>query len=165
MPRGFAVRTATLAAFAAAALSCFVLDVARAEPVQSASSAFRMGPAEILPAITNPNPYRQSGYVPCDTVTDLSPHTCLFRFDAVPTGRLLEINNISCASPSSAGLLFKSANLNLGAGHALAAFEASYNATPGPFYLKAGERPVIALTPQNGGQGICAISGQLWHTN
>ena len=54
--------------------------------------------AQVLPAVSNPRPYRQVVFANCDTTVSGSgvPYGCVVRLDVITTGHLLQIDNINC---------------------------------------------------------------------
>ena len=167
------------AAIALSALACFavasptyaanILDSLRLKTV--APAAARVSPGLVLPAISNPRPYRNGVSVTCNRTSAIGSNLCILSFGKVATGHLLQINKLSCIVPQGVAILFNSQIVVDGAhvfGFVLPPFNSGGTGGQGsgPFYFNAGEKPILL------GQGAaptdpatCAIFGTMWQTS
>jgi hypothetical protein len=127
-------------------------------------------PRQVLPAISNPRPLRQGLLVNCNVNTMLGANTCIMAFDVVPAGRLVQIDKMNCISPNGSAVLFNTeikVNGNRILGFTQPPIEGTTGGVAtGPFYLKAGERPLLAATAAVPTEtAICTISGTLWQAS
>jgi hypothetical protein len=127
-------------------------------------------PRQVLPAISNPRPFRQTRRVACNVNNALGTNVCLMDFDVVPTGRLLQIDKMNCVGGSISGGAFIF-NTQLSSGQLVGLVLPPYDGAAagvaiGPYYFRVGERPRLA----SGSTGptdtaICSMAGTLWQAN
>ena len=165
----------TLGAIAAIGLACSAstsrADITkilpRAEPSQAGT------PRQLLPAISNPRPFRQGLSVVCNVNKPaFGPNVCLMDFNVVPAGRLLQIDKMNCfggAISGSAGIF--NTQLKADGAHLFGFVAPPYDGAgagvaTGPFYFRAGERPRLATNGSSPTDtAICSIAGTLWQAN
>jgi hypothetical protein len=130
-------------------------------------------PRQVLPATTNPRPFRQALMVDCNINHSVyGANLCLLAFDAVPVGRLLQIEKITCVGGSATGAMILFNTLTrIDAGH-LVGFSAppfdgaGGSIANGPYYFRAGEKPTLAATASGPDmQAFCSMSGTIWQTS
>lgn len=128
-------------------------------------------PAQVLPAISNPKPYRQGVMATCNiNSAQFGNNLCIMTFDKVLSGHMLQIDKISCVVNGGAAILFNSA-IKLDAarlyGFAQSTVAGSTGATgEGPYYFKQLETPILlGIGSSSTDTAICSIYGTLWQTN
>jgi hypothetical protein len=122
--------------------------------------------------VTNPKPVRQSTVATCDRTALGLSNACVMSFGKVATGRLLQIDVVSCVGVNfelSGGAVLFNTNVQLDAAHIAASLPLINLGTilsSGPFYFKQEEVPkVVVAGGQPTFQAFCSINGTLWQTN
>ena len=115
---------------------------------------------EVLPPLSNPRPFRQAVFGDCNGL-------CLFLFDKVPAGSVLEADTVTCSVDNASdigGVIYRSGTPD--AKTAIAVFPISNLSAlaSGPFYFMAGDRPTIETAGAAGNQEFCSMMGTLWST-
>jgi hypothetical protein len=163
------IATAALVGFVSAAqasVSTNILNQAMAAPEAGAVT-----PSQILPAVSNPKPYRQGVLAKCDfSSPKLGTNLCIMKFDRVPTGHLLQVDKVGCIVDNGLAILFNS-QIKVDGMHVVGFVLPPYTPinggqTNGPYYFKAGETPKIVghgTAPTD--NGICSMYGTLWQTS
>jgi hypothetical protein len=136
---------------------------AKAQPVAT--------PHQLLPALSDPRPYRQLVIVTCNVNNPLlGNNACIMIFDQVASGRLLQIDNINCAGGDSSGVIIFNTQVKIDhfAGLALApAGGSGVGVASGPYYFKAAETPKLGVSNSGApdATAACSIFGLLWQAN
>lgn len=163
-----------LATFAAIGLACSA-STSRADitkMLQQGEPGKVSTPREVLPAIINPQPFRQGLYVKCNENNPLTgPNACIMSFDVVPVGHVMQIDRVNCISPAAGtAFIFNTEikfNGNRIAGFVLPPYQGpTGGVATGPYYFRAKERPLIVATGSaSTDTALCTISGTLWQTS
>jgi hypothetical protein len=165
-----AIVLSALAGFAAAspAYAANILDSLKLKGAAPATAG--VTPGLVLPAISNPRPYRNGLQVTCNRTSAIGSNLCVMNFGKVAAGHVLQINKISCIVNQGTAILFNSQLVVDGAhvfGFVLPPFNSGGTGGQGsgPFYFNAGEKPILlgqATTPTD--TAICSIFGTMWQT-
>jgi hypothetical protein len=172
--RHVAVWAWSLATIVAVLLACSISEshAAATKVVENATRTPGAPPRQVLPALSNPRPVRQSQVVICNgSSAEFGSNICIIVFDQVPAGRVLQIDKMVCLGTTSGGGVIFNTHIKDDAAHLIGAvfpkFSGSgFGEASGPYYFKAGETPKFA---GNAGsptaEGTCMMTGMLWQAN
>jgi hypothetical protein len=161
----------TRAALAALWLCLAAMPVHRADAGAALAVTPGVSGSPVLPAVSDPQPYRQMRIAACDKTLLGLANSCLIGLGRIPVHHVLRIDTINCGGlfPSIAGSvqLFDT-NVQLDADHLVATFPSisDFVVASGPFYFKEGEVPrfvTVGQAPTD--QAYCSVAGTLWTTN
>lgn len=172
MVKQFAARPRLLAVFATIAFVCSA-SASRAD-ISDLLRNFRAGPGtstrQVLPAISNPRPYRQTVAADCNTTTAVGANSCNMGFAFVPSAQVLQIDHIDCLGGTFGGAIIFNTNVVLDAAHfagvAVQPGSTGIGVANGPYYFLTGERPRLVSTSNSATDSVlCSIYGTLWDSN
>jgi hypothetical protein len=127
----------------------------------------------VLPAVSNPRPYRQTVFATCDTaVPGLSlTFGCVISLGKISTGHMLQIDNINCGGVNvnaTAAFLFNT-RTRIDADHLVGPLGGSgVNGViaRGPYYFRQGEMPKFLMAGSAATDRVfCSVAGTFWDTN